>query len=226
MTKKNWTSEEQAKFRAMCFAGISNKKIAEAFSVTVASVNHCRSRWGLTMTAVNEAKAKAEAETKAAAGAEPVDDIPTPPKPILSEKGKKKKTSKKAAAKKAAAEEPTPPDEEEKIVIDAQAFSALANELSENAENMEKLKTDNLALKELLLAQSQLLAQQQDAIESLQIATEQLCDHITDAEDEANNKSDYMARRGLSRLFRRYKPLKRLGTEDPDMKEADNAGND
>lgn len=218
MNKKTWTPEEKERFREMCLAGTSNKELADAFGVTLASVHHKRSAWGLTMEKC--------AATKAAAGKEPIDDIPSPVKPILIEKGGKKKPSKKAAAKKAAAEEQTPPDEEEKIVIDAQAFFALAHELSENAETMEKLKTDNLELKTQLLNQSQLIAQQQDAIETLQIVTEQLCDHITDAEDEANNKSDFMARRGLSRLFRRYKPLKRLGTEDPDMKEAENAGND
>lgn len=217
MNKKTWTPEEKERFREMCLAGASNKKLADVFGVTLASVHHKRSAWGLTMEKC--------AAMKAAAGKVPIDDIPSPVKPILSEKGGKK-TSKKAATKKAAAEAQTPPDEEEKIVIDAQAFFALANELSENAEAMEKLSADNLTLKEQLLSQSQLIAQQQDAIESLQIAIEQLCDHITDAEDEANNKSDFMARRGLSRLFRRYKPLKRLGTEDPDMKEAENAGND
>lgn len=218
MNKKQWTPEEYEKFRSMCFAGMSNKKIAEAFGCTVAAVQHRRSRWGLTMAAVEKAKAEAEAGTgtgvKAAAGKEPIDDIPTPPKPILSTRSTK------------TSEEQTPADEEENIEISAEAFFALAHELSENAEKMEKLSADNLELKTQLLNQSQLIAQQQDAIESLQIATEQLCDHITDAEDEANNKSDFMARGGLSRLFRRYKPLKRLGTEDPDMKEAENAGND
>lgn len=214
MNKKTWTPEEKDRFREMCLAGASNKDLADAFDVTLASVHHKRSAWGLTMEKCAAMKA---------AGNELIDDIPSPVKPILIVKGGKKKPSKKAAAKKAAAEEQTPP--EEKIAIDAQACFALAHELSENAEAMEKLKADNLELKTQLLQQSQLIAQQQDAIESLQIATEQLCDHITDAEDEANNKSDFMARSGLSRLFRRYKPLKRLGTEDPDMKEAENAGN-
>ena len=239
MTKKNWTSEEQAKFRAMCFAGISNKKIAEAFGVTVASVNHCRSRWGLTMTAVNEAKAKAEAETKAAAGAEPIDDIPTPPKPILSEKGKKKKTSKKAAAKKAAAEEPTPPDEEEKIVIDAQAFFALAHELSENAENMEKLNADNLALKEQLLAQSQHIAELQDALEIKQAASTAQASKIELIGNAAailvmefEKMEHFLGRSGLYRLFHRYKSLTKRAkdsleaAEEAIKKEADNACND
>ena len=194
---KRWTKEEESELALRLLRGEKVEEIAKALNRPYEGVRSKKEKLRLV---------------KPKASKEPIDDIPSPVKPILSEKGGKKKPSKKAAA-------------EEKITIDAQAFFALTNELSENAEAMEKLKTDNLELKTQLLNQSQLIAQQQDAIESLQIATEQLCDHITDAEDEANNKSDFMARRGLSRLFRRYKPLKRLGTEDPDMKEADNASN-
>lgn len=231
MSKKNWTPEEYEKFRSMCFAGMSNKKIAEAFGCTIAAVQHRRSRWGLTMAAVEKAKAEAEAGTgtgvKAAAGKEPIDDIPTPPKPILSTRSTK------------TSEEQTPADEEEKIEISAEAFFALAHELSENAEKMEKLSADNLTLKEQLLSQSQLIAQLQDALEIEQAASTA---HTSKLEligqaaailvMEFEKMEHFLGRSGLYRLFHRYKSFTQRAkdslkaAEEAIKKEAENAGND
>jgi len=232
MNKKQWTPEEYEKFRSMCFAGISNKKIAEAFGCTVAAIQHRRSRWGLTMAAVEKAKAEAETGTgtgvKAAAGKEPIDDIPTPPKPILSTRSAK------------APEEQMPADKEEKIEISAEAFFALAHELSENAEKMEKLSANNLTLKEQLLNQSQRIAELQDYIEGLQVQTAKHQEYISGIEEEMGSmstiatflmeedthKCHYMGRGGLYRLFHRYEPLCRCRRKETEKKEAENAGND
>ena len=223
MNKKTWTPEEQERFREMCLAGASNKELADAFDVTLASVHHKRSAWGLTMEKCAAMKA---------AGKEPIDDIPTPPKPILSEKGGKKKPSKKAAA-----EEQTPP--EEKITIDAQAIFALTHELSKNAEAMEKLKTDNLELKTQLLNQSQLIAQLQEALEIEQAASTA---HTSKLEligqaaailvIEFEKMEHFLGRSGLYRLFHRYKSFTQRAkdslkaAEEAIKKEAENAGND
>lgn len=204
-TRKAWTPEEKERFRDMCLAGASNKELADVFGCSIFAVQHKRSTWGLTI----------EKCAAIAAGLSPIVEVPAPPEPTLSERGKEPD------------EENVADLHEETITIDmVQTFFDLADKLSKNAEAMKKLKTDNLALKTQLLNQSQIIAQLQDTVESLQIATEQICDHVTDIEDESNNKSDFMARSGLSRLFRRYKPLMRLGDEDPEMKEAEDGGND
>lgn len=219
MSKKNWTPEEYEKFRSMCFAGMSNKKIAEAFGCSIFAVQHKRSTWGLTI-------AKCEA-MKAAAGKEPIDDIPTPPKPILSTRSAK------------APEDQTPADEEEKIEISAEAFFALAHELSENAEKMEKLSADNLTLKEQLLSQSQLIAQLQDALKIEQAASTA---HMSKLEligqaaailvMEFEKMEHFLGRSGLYRLFHRYKSFTQRAkdslkaAEEAIKKEAENAGND
>lgn len=219
MNKKTWTPEEKDRFREMCLAGASNKELADAFGVTLASVHHKRSAWGLTMEKC--------AAMKAAAGKEPIDDIPTPPKPIISTRSTK------------TSEEQTPADEEEKIEISAEAFFALAHELSENAEKMEMLSADNLILKEQLLNQSQLIAQLQDALEIEQAASTA---HTSKLEligqaaailvMEFEKMEHFLGRSGIYRLFHRYKsPTQRAkdsleAAEEAIKKEAENAGND
>lgn len=217
--KKYWTPEDKARFTEMCLAGKSNKEIADAFGCRIFAVQHKRSTWGLTI-------AKCEA-MKAAAGKEPIDDIPSPVKPILSTRSAK------------APEEQTPADEEEKIEISAEAFFALAHELSENAEKMEKLSADNLTLKEQLLNQSQLIAQLQDALEIEQAASTA---HTSKLEligqaaailvMEFEKMERFLGRSGLYRLFHRYKSLTQRAkdslkaAEEAIEKEAENAGND
>lgn len=218
MNKKTWTPEEKEHFREMCLAGASNKELADTFDVTLASVHHKRSAWGLTMEKC--------AAMKAAAGKEPIDDIPTPPKPILSTRSAK------------APEDQTPADEEEKIEISAEAFFALAHELSENAEKMEKLSANNLTLKEQLLNQSQLIAQLQDALEIEQAASTA---HTSKLEligqaaailvMEFEKMEHFLGRSGLYRLFHRYKSFTQRAkdslkaAEEAIKKEAENAGN-
>ena len=73
-TRKEWTAEDKERFRKMCFEGASNKEIAEAFGVSLVSVQHRRSRWGLTMLAVEKAKAAAEADAQTGESTEAVDN--------------------------------------------------------------------------------------------------------------------------------------------------------
>ncbi len=218
MNKKIWTPEEKNRFREMCLDGASNKELANAFNVTLASVHHKRSAWGLTMEKC--------AAMKAAAGAKPIDDIPSPVKPIYAERGMP-------------AEENAAEAQEKTITIDAQAFFALAQELSENAEAMEKLKTDNLELKTQLLNQSQLIAKLQEYVEGLQGQTAKHQKYISGIKEEMGpmsaiatflmeedtHKCHYMGRSGLYRLFHRYEPLCRCRHKEAAKKEAKNAGN-